>query len=247
MFKKRRRASLLSTIRQKKVPNHIAIIMDGNGRWARKRGMPRVAGHRRGLEAIRRCLGGLKELDVGYLTLYAFSTENWRRPKAEVDYLMNLPEQFIDKELDTLIKNNIKLGIIGDLHGLPQHTQTALSQGIEETKDNTGLRLNFAINYGAREEILVAVRHLGQRCREGLDPQAITASDFEDCLYTAGIPSPDLVIRTSGELRISNFLLWQMAYAELCFLDILWPDFDEISLYQAISEFQLRQRRFGGI
>jgi undecaprenyl diphosphate synthase len=248
MLKEWRCTKALRDIKQGKIPNHIAIIMDGNGRWARKRGLPRVAGHRAGMQAINRCLLGLRALEVKYLTLYAFSTENWRRPKAEVDFLMDLPGQFLGKELNSLLENNIKFGIIGDIEGLPAHTQEAVAEGLEKTRKNTGLNLIFALNYGAREEILGAARQLGQLCKNGqLDPQAISATDFENCLYTRGIPSPDLVIRTSGEIRISNFLLWQLAYSELCFLEILWPDFEAIHLYHAIMQFQKRNRRFGGI
>lgn len=248
MFKKKRIARGLDAIRRGPIPQHLAIIMDGNGRWARKRGLPRVAGHRAGMDAINRCLDGLKGIDVKYLTLYAFSTENWRRPKAEVDYLMNLPGQFIAKELDTMIANNIRLKVIGDMDGLPDHTRASVTKGIEATAGNSGLTLSFALNYGSREEILKAVRQLGQMCLRGiLDPADIASEEFEKCLYTAGMPSPDLIIRTSGEIRISNFLLWQMAYSELCFIDTLWPDFNELHLYEAIADFQQRQRRFGGI
>lgn len=248
MFKKKRIARGLDAIRRGPIPQHLAIIMDGNGRWARKRGLPRVAGHRAGMDAINRCLDGLKGIDVKYLTLYAFSTENWRRPKAEVDYLMNLPGQFIAKELDTMIANNIRLKVIGDMDGLPDHTRASVTKGIEATAGNSGLTLSFALNYGSREEILKAARQLGQMCQRGiLDPADIASEEFEKCLYTAGMPSPDLIIRTSGEIRISNFLLWQMAYSELCFIDTLWPDFNELHLYEAIADFQQRQRRFGGI
>lgn len=248
MLKKWRAKKLLESLRQSPIPEHIAIIMDGNGRWARRRGLPRMAGHRAGMDAIKRCLEGLKHLDVKYLTLYAFSTENWRRPKAEVDFLMNLPVQFVGRELNTLMNNNVKLGVIGDSARLPQHTRAAIAEGIEKTKNNTGMELNFALNYGAREEIIRAVRMLSHKCKDGqLDPEQIGAEDLENHLYTKGIPHPDLVIRTSGEVRISNFLLWQLAYSELSFLDILWPDFNEYYLYNAIRQFQQRSRRFGGI
>jgi len=248
MFKIWRGKREQELITRGKMPVHIAIIMDGNGRWAKKRGLPRVAGHRAGMEAISRCLTSLKSLDVKYLTLYAFSTENWRRPKAEVDFLMNLPGQFIDRELKTMLDNNIRLGVIGDLDGLPRHTQAAIRKGIEQTSCNTGLRLNFAINYGSREEILGAVKHIGRLCKNGqLDPDNIRPEDLENYLYTRDIPNPDLIIRTSGEIRVSNFLLWQLAYAELCFMDTLWPDFKEHHLYEAINQYQKRNRRFGGI
>lgn len=230
------------------MPRHIAIIMDGNGRWAKKRGLPRVAGHRQGMQAIKRCLEGLRELDVGYLTLYAFSTENWRRPKSEVDFLMGMPGQFIAKELPTMMKDNIRLSVIGDIAGLPEHTRVAIANGIKATKNNTGLNLNFALNYGAREEILRAFQGLFWDCKKrGMDPGVVTVQDVGNFLYTREIPDPDLVIRTSGEIRISNFMLWQIAYAELCFLDTLWPDFNKYHLYKAIEQFQQRHRRFGGI
>ena len=248
MFTQRRIANQKEVISRGPIPKHLAIIMDGNGRWAKKRGLPRVAGHRAGMDAINRCLEGLKGIDVKFLTLYAFSTENWRRPKAEVDYLMNLPGQFIAKELDTMLANNIRLKVIGDMDGLPDHTRASVTRGIEATADNSGLTLSFALNYGAREEILKAVRQLGQMCQRGLlNPADITGDEFEKCLFTADMPSPDLIIRTSGEIRISNFLLWQMAYSELYFTDTLWPDFTELQLYGAIADFQQRQRRFGGI
>ena len=210
--------------------------------------MPRVAGHRAGMQAIKKCLTGLRGLDVKYLTLYAFSTENWRRPKAEVDFLMDLPGQFIDKELDSLVQNNIRLGVIGDVRGLPDHTREAILRGKEKTKNNSGLQLNFALNYGAREEIIRAVQQLGVLTQNRqLEPQDITGEIFEQYLYTQGIPGPDLLIRTSGEIRISNFLLWQIAYAELYFVDTLWPSFNEFHLYDAIEQFQRRNRRFGGV
>jgi len=248
LFGKKRKAMELEQIKSGSMPVHIGIIMDGNGRWAQRQGLPRKAGHRAGMDAINRCLEGLKNLDVKYLTLFAFSTENWRRPKAEVDYLMNLPGQFVARELDNLMANNIRLRIIGDASGLPAHTQKAVTQGIIATAENTGLTLTFAINYGAREEIIRAARQVGLECKRGLlDPGDIDGTSFESYLYTRGMPDPDLIIRTSGELRISNFLLWQIAYSELCFLDILWPDFSELDLYRAIADFQHRQRRYGGI
>ena len=248
MFKKKQLTRQLETVSQGTVPRHLAIIMDGNGRWARKRGLPRVAGHRAGMDAINRCLRGANELDIKYLTLFAFSTENWRRPQAEVDFLMNLPRQFISKELDTMMANNIRLMVIGDMQGLPANTNSSIIRGVEATSANTGLTLVFALNYGAREEILRATRALGQMCLEGaIIPGHIGYEDFEKQLYTAGMPDIDLVIRTSGEIRISNFLLWQVAYAEFYFVDTLWPDFTEVQLYGAIAEYQQRHRRFGGV
>lgn len=247
-FGKKQIAREQENIKSGSMPVHIGIIMDGNGRWAQRQGLPRKAGHRAGMNAINRCLEGLKGLDVKYLTLFAFSTENWRRPKAEVEFLMKLPGQFIVKELDNLMANNIRLRIIGDVSGLPAHTQKAVAKGIKATAENSGLTLTFAINYGAREEIIRAVRQVGLECKRGLlDPEDIHAAAFEGYLYTTGMPNPDLIIRTSGEVRISNFMLWQIAYSELCFLDTLWPDFGETDLYRAIADFQQRQRRYGGI
>jgi undecaprenyl diphosphate synthase len=247
-FQRKRIAKEQKRLDSGPVPVHIGIIMDGNGRWAQKQGLPRKAGHWAGMNAINRCIDGLKTIDVKYLTLFAFSTENWRRPKAEVDYLMNLPAQFVARELDNLIANNIRLRIIGDMDGLPEHTQKAVANGIKATTENTGLTLSFAINYGAREEIIRAVRQVGLDCKRGLlDPKEIDGPAFEQYLYTTGMPNPDLIIRTSGEVRISNFLLWQIAYSELCFIDTLWPDFSEQDLYRTIADFQQRQRRYGGI
>ncbi|MTI94458.1 MAG: isoprenyl transferase [Firmicutes bacterium] len=235
-------------LRKDKIPRHIAIIMDGNGRWARRRGLPRVAGHKAGMDAIQRCLEGMRSLDVRYLTLYAFSTENWRRPRTEVDFLMDLPKQFIGQELDTLTKNNIRLGVIGDLDGLPQHTREAICHGIEKTRDNDGLFLNFALNYGGRDDLVRAAQIIARQVAAGeLSPDLIDKESLSAALYTRGIPDPDLVIRTSGEVRISNFMLWQIAYSELCFVDCFWPDFDEEHLLRAVETFQRRNRRFGGV
>lgn len=248
MFRKKRRAEKYELIRSKTLPQHVAIIMDGNGRWARKRNLPRALGHRAGMDAINRCLKSLKGLDVKYLTLYAFSTENWRRPQAEVDFLMNLPGQFIAKELANMMAGNIRINMIGDYLGLPEHTRASIDKGVQATAANSGLTLTFALNYGGQQEILQAARNLALTCMAGgLEPAAIDAEAFEQQLDTAGMPPVDLLIRTSGELRISNFLLWQAAYAELLFVETLWPDFDELVLYNAIAEYQRRQRRFGGI
>lgn len=247
-WRNKKKQALLASIGKGKLPGHIAIIMDGNGRWARKRGLPRVAGHRAGVEAIRRCLNGLKPLAVHYLTLYAFSTENWRRPRSEVEYLMDLPGYFLDRELDMLVKNNIRLGVVGDLAALPAHTRKAVEFGCKKTAGNTGLMLNFALNYGGRSDILQAVGKICRKVAAGqLKPDAVDENIFSNFLQTGGIPDPDLLIRTSGELRISNFLLWQIAYTELFFTDVLWPDFQDYHLYQAIRAYQTRRRRFGGL
>lgn len=248
IFREKKSKFLLTSIRQAKLPQHIAIIMDGNGRWARRRGLPRVAGHRAGVEAIRRCLKGIEPLDIQHLTLYAFSTENWRRPRSEVEYLMDLPGYFIEKELETLTKNNIRLCVFGNLDGLPLHTRQAVEHGIRETADNDGLMLNFALNYGGRDDILFAVGEICRRIAAGqLKPDQIDSAVISSYLYTAGVPDPDLLVRTSGELRISNFLLWQIAYTELFFTDVLWPDFQAHHLYAAIKAYQNRRRRYGGL
>lgn len=230
------------------MPRHVAIIMDGNGRWARKRGLPRVVGHRAGMEAIRRILEALRGLDVGYLTLYAFSTENWKRPRAEVDFLMELPGQFMEREMATMMKNNIRLHMLGQLEGLPVHTQQAVAEGIEKTKNNTGLNLAFALNYGSRDELIRVAAMICAQARAGqLSPEDVSQDLFASYLLTANIPDPDLVVRTSGEQRLSNFMLWQVAYSELYFTKTLWPDFSARELYQAIGQYQARQRRFGGV
>ncbi len=249
LFKAKKQKQLLSTVANGEIPRHIAIIMDGNGRWARKRSLPRVAGHRAGVESIRRCLRGARELkDLRYLTFYAFSTENWQRPASEISYLMDLPGYFINREMETLMENNIRLGIVGDVSRLPDHTRKVIAQGMNQTAANDGLYLNFALNYGGRDDILAAARKLWQELREGtLQEDAVDKELFGRYLFTGDMPDPDLLIRTSGELRISNFLLWQIAYSELYFTDILWPDFQELHLYQAIADYQQRNRRYGGL
>ena len=228
------------------VPRHIAIIMDGNGRWAKKRGLPRTAGHKAGAEAFRRIANYCRTLGVEYLTVYAFSTENWNRPKEEVDALMVLLVDTIVKETPTLMKNNISLQTIGDLSRLPQATRNKFLECIEQTSQNTGLTLVIALSYSARWEILQATQRMAQAVREGtLLPEDINEETFSNHLATAQVPDPDLLIRTSGELRISNFLLWQLAYSELYFTNCLWPDFTNEEFYQAIVDYQHRERRFG--
>lgn len=238
----------LARIQDGRMPWHIAIIMDGNGRWARKRGLPRVAGHRAGMEAIRRTLEALRGLNVGYLTLYAFSTENWKRPRAEVDFLMDLPGQFMEREMAAMMQNNIRMNMLGQLEGLPAHTRQAVAEGLEKTKANTGLNLTFALNYGSRDELVRAAAMICAQAGAGqLSPEDVTHDLFSSFLSTANIPDPDLVIRTSGEQRLSNFMLWQVAYSELYFTKTLWPDFSATELYKAIGQYQARQRRFGGV
>ena len=230
------------------IPRHVAIIMDGNGRWARERGLPRVAGHRSGMHTVRRIAMAAGRIGVKVLTLYAFSTENWKRPKSEVDYLMKLPQEFLAVELEELIANNVRVRVMGSRQGLPEHTLAAVDEAIRRTADNTGLILNFALNYGSRAELVEAARELARRVKAGeLDERAIDEQTFASCLSTADLPDPDLLIRTSGELRISNFMLWQLAYSEFWFTDVYWPEFTERHFYDAIREYQRRVRRYGGL
>ena len=239
---------LKSQIILEKLPRHIAIIMDGNGRWAKQHGKPRIFGHRNGVTAVREATEAAAELGVEYLTLYAFSTENWSRPKIEVGALMRLLVESLHKEMNTLHKNNIRLQAIGDLSKLPERTYQALQEGIENTRGNTRMTLVLALNYSAKWEITEASRRLAQRVQAGaLDPADIDEQTFADALSTSGMPDPELLIRTSGETRVSNFMLWQIAYAELYFSSVFWPDFRKQHLYQAIIDYQQRERRFGKI
>jgi undecaprenyl diphosphate synthase len=237
---------LKSKINIEKLPKHIAIIMDGNGRWAKKHGQPRVFGHRSGVKSVRESTEAAAELGVKYVTLYAFSTENWGRPKAEVNALMTLLVQTIRKEVATMNKNKIRLQAIGNLKALPSKSYKTLMEGIESTKHNTRMTLVLALNYSAKWEIMEAAKSLAKDAVSGkISPDDIDEATFDDALSTKGIPHPELMIRTSGEHRISNFLLWQIAYAELAFLPIYWPDFRKEHLYQAIIDYQNRERRFG--
>ncbi len=230
-----------------RVPAHVAIIMDGNGRWAAARGLPRAAGHRAGRDAIRPTIEGCREVGVQILTLYAFSTENWRRPRDEVGALMNLLRESLIQEAEELHRNGIRLRISGDVGALSSAVRREIERVEALTHGNHALVLNFALNYGARAELVRAARRLAARARDGmLAPEAIDEAVLMAELYTADLPDPDLIIRTGGEQRLSNFLLWQAAYAELYFADVLWPDFGREHLYAAIAEFQRRQRRFGG-
>lgn len=229
-------------------PRHVAIIMDGNGRWASQRGLPRVMGHRKGAEAVRAAVEGCAEMGVSYLTLYAFSSENWRRPAGEISDLMDLLRLFIRREINVLDKNGIRLKVIGDRAPLATDITDLIEKAEIKTAVNKGLTLVIALNYGARQEILRAAQKLAEKAiREGRDLLSASEEDFESQLYTAGIPDPDLLIRTSGEQRLSNFLLWQSAYAELVFLDLLWPDFTKDALAEAFKIYGQRERRFGGI
>ncbi|MFI5195104.1 MAG: isoprenyl transferase [Chitinophagales bacterium] len=238
--------SLKSKIDQARLPNHIAIIMDGNGRWAKVQGQDRLFGHYHGVESVRDVVEGCAELGVGYLTLYAFSTENWDRPPGEVSGLMELLVQTIRKEVPTLNKNSIRLHVIGNTGMLPQNTLAALEEAMLETAGNSGLNLIMALSYSSRWEMGEAARQLGRDVKAGkLDPETIKEETFEQYLCTRNFPDPELMIRTSGERRISNFLLYQLAYAELFFTPVLWPDFRKENLYEAILDFQSRERRFG--
>lgn len=237
-----------SKIAIEKLPRHIAIIMDGNGRWAKQRGMPRVFGHRSGVKSVREATEAAAEIGIEYLTLYAFSTENWNRPPTEVDALMGLLVDTIKKEVKTLNENSIRLLAIGDLNKLPPKSHKALLKAIDDTAQNTRMTLVLALNYSAKWEILEAARQLASAAKEGtLQPADINDEMFSNALSTKGIPDPELLIRTSGETRISNFLLWQIAYSELYFTPTLWPDFRKKDLYEAIVDFQNRERRFGKI
>jgi len=231
-----------------KVPEHVAIIMDGNGRWAKDRGLPRIAGHHTGMKAVKRITVAADRLGIKYLSLYAFSTENWKRPKAEVDFLMKLPQEFLSIELEELIANNVQVRMMGSKEGLPQHTLAAVEEAVRKTANNTGLVLNFALNYGSRSEMLEAVKRIAAEVQEDkLSIADINEQTMDDRLLTCGMPDPDLLIRTSGELRLSNFMMWQLAYSELLFVDIYWPEFTEAHFYDAINEYQRRVRRYGGL
>lgn len=225
------------------IPSHIAIIMDGNGRWAKSKGMPRVLGHREGVKTVREITEVCAELGVKYLTLFAFSTENWKRPEYEVNALMTLLVNTIDNELKTLMKNNIRLEAIGNIEALPSKSSDSLMKGIEATKANDRMTLVLALNYSGRWDIVNAATRISKET----DGLILDEAGFKKYLSTAKYPDPELIIRTSGELRISNFLLWELAYSELYFTDIKWPEFKKDSLYKAISDFQHRERRFGKI
>ncbi|MDX2101160.1 MAG: isoprenyl transferase [Alphaproteobacteria bacterium] len=230
------------------LPRHVAIIMDGNGRWARQRGQPRVFGHRRGAEAVRRAVTAAAEIGIGYLTLFAFSSENWRRPAEEVGELMGLLRVYLRKEIAELHRNDVRLRVIGNRQKLPADVVSLIDGAEAQTKDNTGLTFTIALSYGAHEEITEAARALALEVAAGrLSADAITPEMLAGKLFTAYMPDPDLIIRTSGEQRLSNFMLWQAAYAEFLFLDIHWPDFDRSHLEHAVGEFQRRDRRYGAV
>ncbi len=228
--------------------NHIAIIMDGNGRWAKKRMLPRVMGHREGTKATKKIVRACGELGIKHLTIYVFSSENWERPLPEVDALMNLLVDMVRQEIEDLMRNNVRLCALGNLSRLPDITRRELEWGIERTKDNTGLQLNLAVSYGGREEILDAARDLAEKAKRGeINPADIDEQAFRSCMYQPDVPDPELLIRTGGDQRISNYLLWQIAYTELYVTPTLWPDFDKEGLMEAIEEYHSRQRRFGKV
>ena len=247
-FKKNRLEEKIEEKKLKKIPTHVAIIMDGNGRWAKKRNMPRVKGHYEGMQTVKKITKYASKLGIKYLTLYAFSTENWARPKEEVSYLMDLPEKMFTSFMPELMENNVKVEVIGVVEKLPENTRKAVEDAVEQTKNNTGLKLIFALNYGSKDEIVTAVKRIAQGAAnneykvEEIDEQLIS-----DNLFTKDTPDPDLLIRTSGEQRISNFLLWQIAYSEFIFTKVAWPDFVEEEFYKALLEYQSRDRRFGGL
>lgn len=239
---------LKKQIDPKRVPKHVAVIMDGNGRWAKNKGEDRIFGHSNGVKSVKNTLVAATELGINHLTLYAFSSENWNRPKEEVDALMDLLVSTLMNEIEELHKNGVRLSAIGDLEMIPESCRNALKQGIEDTKDNTKINLILALSYGSRKEISEAAKILAKKLKAGeIEESDITPEAISKELYTKDIPDPDLLIRTSGETRISNFLLYQAAYAELYFTPILWPDFDKSEFYKAILDYQKRERRFGKI
>jgi len=255
-LKKKRKRSLNSSpssssaveLDTTKLPTHVAIIMDGNGRWAKKRLLNRINGHEKGSETVRTIVRTCRQIGISYLTLYAFSTENWQRPKTEVKALMALLKKFLQSERKEMVENNIRLRVIGQLDRLPAEVREALDQTMAATKEQTGMNLILALSYGGRAEIVRMVREVAEKIKRGtIDPQAVNEGLVSDHLYTRDIPDPDLLIRTSGEMRISNFLLWQIAYTELFVTTTLWPDFSKEELLQILKDFQARVRRFGAV
>ncbi len=240
--------ALPSDLDPQKLPRHVAVIMDGNGRWAQRRGLPRIMGHPRGVDALRELVRCCDDWGIQALTVYAFSTENWNRPQQEINVIMILIEQFLRRELPELMARDIRLELVGKLQDLPQSLQKQMHRSVSATQGNQGLQFTVATNYGGRQEILQACRSLAAQVKEGqLNPEDIDQALFERYLYTASVGDPDLLIRTSGEMRISNFLLWQVAYAEIYITDTLWPDFDRAEMHRALWEFQKRDRRFGKV
>jgi len=246
--KRQEKKSLNEQIDSNRLPNHIAIIMDGNGRWATQRSLHRNLGHQEGMKRVIEIVEESKAIGIGYLTLYAFSTENWKRPKDEVQGLMRILVVFIRKELNKLHKNNVKLNILGDISKLPNTARNEVEKAVIKTKNNNGMILNIALNYGGRDEVIFGIKGLLKDINKGkIDIDEIDSNIFSKYLYTKDQPDPDLLIRPSGEMRLSNFLLFQIAYTEFWFSDILWPDFDKYKLHEAIIDYQKRNRRFGGV
>lgn len=248
IFKKKKIINLDNKIDVNNIPKHIAIIMDGNGRWAKERNLPRAFGHKAGVEAVREIVKECSRIGVKYLTLYGFSTENWKRPKEEINELMKLLVEYLKKEFDELDRNNVFINNIGDINALPEDCQRELRNAYVKTRNNKGLVLNLAFNYGGRNEIIRAAKRLAEDVKNGkIESSDITEDLFSDYLYTAHMPDPDLIIRPSGEQRLSNFLIWQAAYSEFWYSDIKWPDFKKEDLLQAIIDYQNRDRRFGNV
>lgn len=248
IWNKNKEKAISAELDMSRIPSHIAIIMDGNGRWAELRGMPRAVGHRAGVEALRGVVRCCDALGVKCLTVYAFSTENWKRPQSEIGILMSLLKEYVRKELAELDANNVLIRVLGDIQQLPPDVREAVRVACEKTKDNTGLTFNLAVNYGGRAELVQAIKSIVREAQNGrLNPEKIDEKVVENYLYTGGCPEPELLIRTSGEMRISNFLLWQAAYSEFVVVNECWPDFNEKSLLEAVRVFQSRDRRFGGI
>ena len=240
------RAAKLSAAAQELLPLHVAVIMDGNGRWAKERGLPRIEGHRRGAESARAIIKAASEAGIRYLTLYTFSVENWNRPKTEVDAIMKYLAYYLKKETPELDRNNVRLEAIGQIHRLPEPVQKQLEKSRQQLSKNTGLTLVLALSYGARAEIVDATRAIAEKVQSGdLVPEEVTETLFGMHLYTSQIPDPDLLVRTSGEMRLSNFLLWQVSYAEMVVTETLWPEFRKTAFYNALEEFAKRHRRFG--
>jgi undecaprenyl diphosphate synthase len=233
-------------LKRQNLPQHVAMIMDGNGRWAKKQGTQRVFGHQAGVETVRKVIETSVELEISYLSLYTFSTENWNRPKEEVDALMNLMVESLNDNIDELMTQNIKLNAIGDLSKLPEYTQETLQKSLDKTADNTGLTVTVALNYGGRDEIVQMTKELAKKVKNNIIlPENIDENKINLHLYSHNLPDVDFMIRTGGERRISNFLLWKIAYAELYFTDVLWPDFNKQHYYEALADYQKRERRFG--
>ena len=241
----------MNQLNKERMPEHVAIIMDGNGRWANKKGVPRVAGHRAGMEAMEKIVNHSDKLGIKYLTVYAFSTENWKRTQEEVSGIFKLLVTFVNRDLRELIDNNVRVKVLGDFTDIPEDSRRALEKTLQDTANNTGLQFNIALNYGSRDEIRRGVEAIAKRVKAGeIEPSDITEDTISDSLWTGGSnaasPDPELIIRTSGEERLSNFLLWQSAYSEFVFSDVLWPDFTPAEYERCITEYQSRDRRFGG-